>query len=123
MSSNLNILSAHQFGFRRRLGADDLLTALQHQWAVTAGNGDSAHVLAIDIAGALTKRLTGMYFTKHPHLALLALSIAGSPVKGNTGRYMPEQRGTVLIEEEVEDSCAKNKTHETKTLLKYELYD
>ena len=48
-----HVLSAHQFGFRRRLGADDLLTALQHHWATTAGNGDSIHVP--DIAGAFDK--------------------------------------------------------------------
>ena len=50
-----HVLSAHQSGFRRRLGADDLLTALQHHWATTAGNGDFVHVLATDIAGAFDK--------------------------------------------------------------------
>ena len=50
-----HVISAHQFGFRRRLGTDDLLTTLLHHWAVTAGNGDSVHVLAIDIAGAFDK--------------------------------------------------------------------
>ena len=34
----------------------------------------------------LTKCLTGVYFTRHPHLALLALSIAGSPVISATAR-------------------------------------
>ena len=47
-----NVLSAHQFGFRRRLGTADLLTLLQHKWSSTIANRGSVHTLAVDIAGA-----------------------------------------------------------------------
>ena len=50
-----NVLSAHQFGFRRRLGTADLLTLLQHKWSSTIANRGSVHTLAVDIAGAFDK--------------------------------------------------------------------
>ena len=50
-----NVLSAHQFGFRRRLGTADLLTLLQHKWSSTIANHGSVHTLAVDIAGAFDK--------------------------------------------------------------------
>ena len=53
----LNVLSAHQFGFRRRLRTADLLTLLQHKWSSTIANRGSVHTLAVDIAGAFDKVL------------------------------------------------------------------
>ena len=50
-----NVLSAKQYGFRRRLGTADVLTLLHQQWSRAAGSGGSARVLAIDIAGAFDK--------------------------------------------------------------------
>ena len=49
------MLSAHQFGFRRRLGTADLLTLLQHKCSSTIANRGSVHTLAVDIAGAFDK--------------------------------------------------------------------
>ena len=49
------VLSPRQFGFRNGLGTTDLLMKLYHEWAVAAASGGSAHVLAIDIAGAFDK--------------------------------------------------------------------
>ena len=86
-----HVLSAHQFGFRRRLGTDDLPTTLQHHWAVTAGNGDSVHVLAIDIAGA---------FDKVSHWGALhkasATGIAG-PLHRWLTSYLSDRRLRVVI--------------------------
>ena len=48
-------MSAHQFGFRRRLGTADLLTLLQHKWSSAIANRGSVHTLAVDIAGAFDK--------------------------------------------------------------------
>ena len=50
-----NVLSAKQYGFRRRLGTADVLTLLHHLCRRAAGSGVLAHVLAIDIAGAFDK--------------------------------------------------------------------
>jgi len=50
-----NLLSPRQYGFRRGLGTADLLTALQHEWVTTVGQGGCVHVLAADIAGAFDK--------------------------------------------------------------------
>ena len=50
-----NVLSAHQFGFRRRLCTADLLTLLQNKWSSTSANRGSVHTLAVDIAGAFDK--------------------------------------------------------------------
>ena len=49
------VLSPRQFGFRKGLSATDLLMKLYHEWAAAAASGGSAHVLAIDIAGAFDK--------------------------------------------------------------------
>jgi len=49
------LLSNKQYGFRRGMGTADLLTLLQHEWALTAGNRGCALVLALDIAGAFDK--------------------------------------------------------------------
>ena len=57
------LLSPNQFGFRRRIGAADLLTSLHHEWVNAVGSGGTAHVLAIDIAGA---------FDRVSHLGLLS---------------------------------------------------
>ena len=46
-----NVLSAKQYGFRRRLGTADVLTLLHHLCRRAASSGVSDHVLAIDIAG------------------------------------------------------------------------
>ena len=46
------LLSPNQFGFRRRIGAADLLTSLHHEWVNAVGSGGTPQVLAIDIAGA-----------------------------------------------------------------------
>ena len=50
-----NVLSAHQFGFRRWLGTADFLTLLQHKWSSTIANRASVHTMAVDIAGAFDK--------------------------------------------------------------------
>ena len=50
-----NVLSAHQFGFRRRLDTADLLTLLQHKLSSTIANRGSVHTLAVDIAEAFDK--------------------------------------------------------------------
>ena len=57
------LLSPNQFGFRRRIGAADLLTSLHHEWVNAVGSGGTAHVLPIDIAGA---------FDRMSHLGLLS---------------------------------------------------
>ena len=49
------VLSPRQFGFRKGLSTTDLLMKLYHEWAAAAASGGSAHVLAIDIAGAIDK--------------------------------------------------------------------
>ena len=48
-------LSAHQFGFRRKLGTSDLLTLLQHEWSSAIASHGAVNALAIDIAGAFDK--------------------------------------------------------------------
>ena len=50
-----NVLSAHQFGFRRGWGTADLLTLLQQKWSSTIAKRGSVHTLAVDIAGAFDK--------------------------------------------------------------------
>ena len=50
-----NLLSAHQFGFRRKLGTSDLLTLLVHEWSSAIASHGAVHALAIDIAGAFDK--------------------------------------------------------------------
>ena len=50
-----NILSNHQFGFRRGLGPADLLTGLHHQWSKIAAAGGAVRIVAVDIAGAFDK--------------------------------------------------------------------
>ena len=57
------LLSPNQFGFRRRIGAADLLTSLHHEWVNAVGSGETAHILAIDIAGV---------FDRVSHLGLLS---------------------------------------------------
>ena len=47
-----NCLPSSQFGFRRRRGAADLLTILQHEWTRTVAQGEHVQVVAVDIAGA-----------------------------------------------------------------------
>ena len=49
------VLFPQQFGFRKGLSTTDLLMKLYHKWAAAAASGGSAHVLAIDIAGAFDK--------------------------------------------------------------------
>ena len=49
------LLSPHQYGFRRGLGTADLLIALHHEWAAAAGEGGAARLLAVDIAGAFDR--------------------------------------------------------------------
>ena len=50
-----NCLPSSQFGFRRRRGAADLLTILQHEWTRTVAQGGHAQVVAVDIAGAFDR--------------------------------------------------------------------
>ena len=57
------LLSPNQFGFRRTIGAADLLTSLHHEWVNAVSSGRTAHVVAIDIAGA---------FDRVSHLGLLS---------------------------------------------------
>ena len=49
------VLSVRQFGFRRGLGASDLLTALHYEWNLVTNRGGVAKILAADIAGAFDK--------------------------------------------------------------------
>ena len=49
------LLSENQYGFRKRLGTSDLLTALHHEWVDTVGSGGYVRVLAVDIAGAFDR--------------------------------------------------------------------
>ena len=49
------LLSANQFGFRKSIGTADLLTSLQHEWALTTSKGRTIQALAIDIAGAFDR--------------------------------------------------------------------
>ena len=46
------LLSQHQFGFRTRLTAADLLAHLSHQWLSYMNTGGAVCTLAVDIAGA-----------------------------------------------------------------------
>ena len=50
-----NCLPSSQFGFRRRCGAADLLTILQHEWTRTVAQRGHAQVVAVDIAGAFDR--------------------------------------------------------------------
>eukprot|EP00117_Sycon_ciliatum_P031201 scpid26526/ scgid24448/ RNA-directed DNA polymerase from mobile element jockey; Reverse transcriptase len=54
LNSN-TLLSANQFGFRKSIGTADLLTSLQHEWALTTSKGGTIQALAIDIAGAFDR--------------------------------------------------------------------
>ena len=85
------LLSNRQFGFRRGLGTADLLTALQHQWVCTVGEGGCVQVLAVDIAGAFDK-------VSHPGL-LWKLQRAG--VQGKALRwlhdYLNQRRLKVVV--------------------------
>lgn len=49
------LLTPHQFGFRRGLGTADALQALHNAWVRTVGNGGAARILAVDIAGAFDR--------------------------------------------------------------------
>ena len=49
------VLYPRQFGFRKGLSTTDLFMKLYHEWAAAAASGGSAHVQAIDIAGAFDK--------------------------------------------------------------------
>ena len=50
-----HLLSDQQFGFRRGLGAADLLARLQHEWSLALAQSGEVHILAADIAGAFDK--------------------------------------------------------------------
>lgn len=50
-----NVLSSNQFGFRRGIGTQDVLTLLHHQWSRVAARGGAVRVIAVDIAGAFDK--------------------------------------------------------------------
>ena len=75
-----NLLSPNQFGFRRAIGAADLLTSLHHEWVTEMGKGGTVNVLAIDIAGA---------FDKVSHLGLLA-KIQGYSIRGSLLRWLTD---------------------------------
>ena len=49
------LLTSHQFGFRRRLGTSDALQALHHAWVNAVGRNGAARILAVDIAGAFDR--------------------------------------------------------------------
>ena len=49
------VFSANQFGFRARLGTQDLLAALHHEWIQVLNRGGCVRILAVDIAGAFDK--------------------------------------------------------------------
>ena len=67
-----NLPSSNQFGFRRAIGAADLLTSLHHEWVTEMGKGGTVNVLAIEIAGS---------FDKVSHLGLLT-KIQGYGIRG-----------------------------------------
>ena len=50
-----DLLSAHQFGFHRKLGTSDLLTLLQHELSSAFASHGAVYAIAIDIAGAFDK--------------------------------------------------------------------
>ena len=50
-----DLLSQNQFGFRRGLGAADLLTLLQYHISTVAGHGGATRMVAVDIAGAFDR--------------------------------------------------------------------
>ena len=56
-----NVLSSNQFGFRRTIGAADLLTSLHHVWYTEMGKGGTVNVLVIDIAGVPTRPHTWIF--------------------------------------------------------------
>ena len=50
-----SILSNNQYGFRRGVSAQDILTLLSHRWHTTSARGGSTRVIAVDAAGAYDK--------------------------------------------------------------------
>ena len=50
-----NILSRRQYGFRRGLSTQDVLTLLSHRWHTAAVVGGATRIIAVDIAGAFDK--------------------------------------------------------------------
>jgi len=52
---NNQLLTQHQFGFRRNLGTSDALGTLHHEWSECVGRGGAVRVVAVDIAGAFDK--------------------------------------------------------------------
>eukprot|EP00117_Sycon_ciliatum_P049752 scpid9142/ scgid35229/ RNA-directed DNA polymerase from mobile element jockey; Reverse transcriptase len=50
-----NILSQSQYGFRSRLGTQDILTLLNSQWGRVAASGGAVRVIAVDVAGAFDR--------------------------------------------------------------------
>ena len=50
-----NILSQSQYGFRSRLGTQDVLTLLNSQWGRVAASGGAVRVIAVDVAGAFDR--------------------------------------------------------------------
>ena len=50
-----SILSSNQYGFRRGMSTQDILTLLSHRWHTTSARGGSTRVLAVDVAGAFDK--------------------------------------------------------------------
>ena len=49
------LLTPHQFGFRRGIGTADALQALHNAWVGIVGQGGAARILAVDIAGAFDR--------------------------------------------------------------------
>ena len=60
-----SILSNNQYGFRRGMSTQDILTLLSHRWHTTSARGGSTRVIAVDVAGAFDK-------VSHPGLAYKA---------------------------------------------------
>ena len=50
-----SILSSNQYGFRRGMSTQDILTLLSHRWHTTSARGGSTRVLAVDVAGAFDR--------------------------------------------------------------------
>ena len=50
-----SILSNDQYGFRRGMSTQDILTLLSHRWHTTSARGGSTRVTAVDVAGAFDK--------------------------------------------------------------------
>ena len=72
-----SVLSNRQFGFRSGLRTSDLLVSLHHQWSRTANQGGLVRVLAVDIAGPLTKNPIGAFFIRPPGMACGDVSTVG----------------------------------------------